>query len=234
MNKTCFIIMPIGDQKCEGKTIISQQELKKRYTDLIAEAIHIARPELEIIRADDISVPGTITTDILRQIMNSDYVIADVTYPNPNVFYELGLRHACRPRSILIKEKNSTVPFDIYNLRHIEYENTPSGIKELAEKLKDVFDSIESNPDRLDNHFLDTAKNLKYRFMKFDDEEEEEKKKKAAKKLFLSIIENPRLLGVMLKEGDPKLVPMFKELSKSPETAEVVIDYLIESGTIKM
>jgi hypothetical protein len=227
--------MPIGDQKCEDKVIITQQDLKRKYDDFIAEAIHIAKPELEVRRADEISAPGTITTDILIQIMNSDYVIADISYPNPNVFYELGLRHACRPGSILIKEKNSAVPFDIYNLRHIEYENTPSGIKKLAEGLKSAFTYMENNPNRLDNHFLDTAKNMKYRFLKFANEEElEERKKNAAKKFFLKVIENPRLLGIVLKESDPKLVPMFKELSKSPETAEVVIDYLIESGTIKL
>lgn len=234
MNKTCFIIMPIGDQTY-GDNVISKHELKKKYTDLLTEAIHKARPELEIIRADDISTPGTITTDILLQIMNSDYVIADITYPNPNVFYELGLRHASRPGTILVKEKNSVLPFDIHNLRCFEYENTPSGIKELADKLKDAFDSIESNSNKLDNHFLDIAKNVKYKFMKFDNEEEaEERKKKSAKKFYLSLIENPRLFGIMLKNIDPNLLPLFKELSKSPETAEVVIDYFIESGTIKL
>lgn len=64
-----------------------------------------ARPNLEIVRADEVAFPGTMTTDIITRIMHSDYVIADVSYPNPNVFYELGLRHACRVGTIIIKDK---------------------------------------------------------------------------------------------------------------------------------
>ena len=112
--KTCFVVMPIGDQHFNNISITAG-ELKTRYDDLIKEAILRAAPELEIVRADEISRPGTITSDILTRIMHSDLVIADVTYPNPNVFYELGLRHACRPGTIIIKDKNSSrSPFATY------------------------------------------------------------------------------------------------------------------------
>ncbi|MCO5383199.1 MAG: hypothetical protein NHB15_14915 [Methanosarcina barkeri] len=105
MSKTCFVIMPIGDQKCGDKIIISASELRSKYDGLIKEAITKSRPDLNIIRSDDIASPGTITLAILDKLMNSDYVVADITYPNPNVFYELGIRHTCRTGTVLIKEK---------------------------------------------------------------------------------------------------------------------------------
>ena len=74
-NKTCFVIMAIGEQNIDG-TVISQSELKNKYDDLIKEALLRARPNLEIVRADDVSLPGTITTDIVTRIMHSDYVVA--------------------------------------------------------------------------------------------------------------------------------------------------------------
>ena len=122
--KTCFVIMAIGDQSTDDGTVTSS-ELKRKYDDLIKEAIVKARPRLDVARADDIALPGTITTDIVTRIMHSDYVVADVTYPNPNVFYELGLRHACRTGTVIIKDREGPrVPFDIAHLRYIEYENT--------------------------------------------------------------------------------------------------------------
>ncbi len=78
--------MPIGDQEVEGRTVTAT-ELKSKYDDLIKETLRRADPSLEIVRSDEIALPGTITSDILTRIMHSDYVLADVTYPNPNVFY---------------------------------------------------------------------------------------------------------------------------------------------------
>ncbi len=167
--------------------------------------------------------------------MNADYVVADISFPNPNVFYELGIRHACRPRTILIIENNSAVPFDFHDLRHIEYENTPSGIKKLAKELTKTFDSIDSDPNKHDNHLLETAKTQKYKFIKFDNDQEEEEKKKIAKRnFFLTILKNPKLLTLMLKGADPKSIQLLKELSKYPETASEVLDYLIDAGVHKI
>src|ERR1700693_1350859 len=98
--QSCFVIMPIGDQKFAGYEV-SASDLKSRYSDLIREAILKARPNLDVIRADEAPSPGGITTDIFERLMRADYVVVDITYPNPNVFYELGIRHACRPGTIL-------------------------------------------------------------------------------------------------------------------------------------
>lgn len=157
MVKTCFVIMPIGDQII-GDIIVSADELRNKYDDLIKEAILKAEPDMEVTRADDVNVPGVITNDILKRLMNSDYVVADITCPNPNVFYELGLRHACRTGTILIKENNGQPPpFDISHARHIEYDNTVKGLKKLSIKLKNQFEWFENNKKSPDNQFIELA-----------------------------------------------------------------------------
>jgi hypothetical protein len=149
--------MPIGDQVYEGKTV-KASELKRLYGDLIREALLKARSSLEVHRADDLATPGDITAAIFERIADSDYVVADITYPNPNVFYELGLRHASCSGTILIRDRaGPRPPFDISVLHHIEYENTPTGLKQLAVDLGRAFDSLEGHPGRPDNQFLRIA-----------------------------------------------------------------------------
>jgi hypothetical protein len=153
MSKTCFVLMAIGDQEVNGQRIDSSS-LKVKYDQIIRQAIMKARPDLKVVRADEISRPGTITTDIITRIMISDYVIADITYPNPNVFYELGLRHAHRNGTILIRDKQGPkAPFDLSHLRHIEYDSDIDGFLYLSSKLLEYFDEFDINPFMADNAF---------------------------------------------------------------------------------
>ena len=166
--KTCFVIMPIGNQK-HGDIEISASELKARYNDLIKVAINNANSELTVIRADEFPISGSISKEILTYLMHADYVIADISYPNPNVFYELGLRHAVRSGTILIKDSSAPrVPFDINHLKYYEYENTPSGLKNLSDQLKEYFSS-EQTTTHPDNDFLYLAQFTKYRYPDFSD-----------------------------------------------------------------
>ncbi len=55
--KTCFVIMPIGDQVIDGVKVTAA-DLRRRYDDLIKEAIVQAYPRLEIVRADEVAVRG--------------------------------------------------------------------------------------------------------------------------------------------------------------------------------
>ena len=145
---------------------------------MIAEAIRKADPELEVSRADDVSFPGSITSDILTRIMHSTYVVADITYPNPNLFYELGLRHAVRNKTILLREANSSANvFDISHLRHIEYENTPTGLKDLSQKLKENFEWMAANPQKPDNHFIEMAALTGFQYPSFYESPEEKQKR---------------------------------------------------------
>jgi len=158
MTNTCFVVMPIGTQIWGEKTI-TEDELRKKYDYIIKNAILQADSTLDVIRADEELNPGSMSNDIFTKLMYSKYVIADITYPNPNVFYELGIRHAISSRTILIRESTAQkVPFDISHLRYIEYKEDPGGMEKLAGDLKKRFDFYDSHPGKPDNQFLELCK----------------------------------------------------------------------------
>ncbi len=196
MKRSCFVIMPIGDQQTAGQ-VTTTVDLRKRYDDLIKEALLQADPELDVARADDVAMPGTITSDILTRLMHSEIVVADLTYPNPNVFYELGLRHACRTGTVLIRDKaGPALPFDLSHQRYIEYENTPSGLKELSQKFKQYFDYLSRNHAQPDNHFLELAKLTRYAYPRYEEPAQEKPEVTAIK----AIMRSPELIDLLTRE----------------------------------
>ena len=225
--------MAIGDQVTDSGTV-TPSELKSKYDDLIKEAIIKARPRLDVARADEISLPGTITTDIITRIMHSDYVVADVTYPNPNVFYELGLRHACRTGTVIIKDRQGPrVPFDIAHLRYIEYENTTAGLKQLASQLETYFDHFDQNPDRPDNHFLELAKLTSYEFpdYKKDDDASPEMS------MMMAVMNSPDLLEIFARQAAGEEIDqaeIFRLIMSNPTVAQPMLEAMIKSGTISL
>lgn len=231
---TCFVIMPIGDQQI-GDFKLTASELKSKYDDLIKEAILKAKPFIEVVRADEVSAPGLITSDIITRIMHSDIVIVDVTYPNPNVFYELGLRHACRCGTIIIKDKNGpSIPFDIAHLRYIEYENTASGLKLLSDKLKQFIDYIEKYPEKPDNQLLEFAKLTGYSFPNYSKPEYTEQD---AQLEFLSLVtQSPQMFEILKRTISGEKVEqgeLIGELFKDPSIALKLFTALVKSGAIK-
>lgn len=230
-NKTCFVVMAIGDQTVEGQTITSAS-LRSKYDDLIKEAILKARPHLEVLRADDVSLPGTITTDIITRIMHSDYVVTDVTFPNPNVFYELGLRHACRTGTIIIKDKDGPrVPFDIAHLRYVEYENTTAGLKTLSTQLSGYFDHFDRDPTRPDNHFQELAKLTSYAFPDYHKAEDMPPEMQA----IMGLIESPELINLILRQQAGETIDqgeLVKMFLSNPKVAQPFLQAMIKSGDL--
>jgi hypothetical protein len=63
----------------------------------------------------------------------------DITECNRNVYYEVGYAHAARIPTILLVQKDTTLPFDVSGYRCISYENTISGKRKIIERLqKDI------------------------------------------------------------------------------------------------
>ncbi|MBB5234849.1 hypothetical protein [Deinococcus budaensis] len=198
-------------------------ELKSKYDDLIREAVLKAYPDVDITRADEIAMPGSISSDIVARIIHSDFVIADVTYPNPNVFYELGLRHASRVGTIIIKDRSGPrVPFDIAHLRYIEYDNTPTGLKELSSRLRDFITYSTNNPDKPDNHFLEFAKYTKHKFYDFSDQDQTDEQGE----LMLAIFRSPDLMNLVMRASKGEEIPQeefFRAIASDPEAAGPLI-----------
>ena len=94
----CFVVMGFGlktDYRSGRKL-----DLDKSYLNLIKPAVQDAG--LECVRADEIVHAGIIDIPMYEQLLTADVVVADVSTMNPNAFYELGVRHALRPRTTII------------------------------------------------------------------------------------------------------------------------------------
>jgi hypothetical protein len=97
------------------------------YRQIIAPAVIAAG--LEPIRADEEKIGGTIHKPMFERLMLCEHAIADITGANPNVYYELGIRHAMRPRStVILFAEGTTLPFDIALLRGIPYRTGEGGV----------------------------------------------------------------------------------------------------------
>ena len=84
---------------------------------------------------------GSIHKDMFRELVMADIVVADVSVHDGNVFYELGIRHAVRPRStVLIYARIDEVPFDLMTYRYMPYDAaSPAAAKDqLVQVLRDT------------------------------------------------------------------------------------------------
>lgn len=74
-----------------------------------------------------------------------------MTGQNPNVFYELGIRHALSNRTILVSQSLDDIPSDLREYRTIIYDTTAKGSALFSQQLKKFFDEIEKDPEQPDN-----------------------------------------------------------------------------------
>ena len=142
--KTCFVIAPIGTDGSPER-LRSDQVLK-----------HIIGPSVrecgyEPIRADHISEPGLITSQVIQHIVEDPLVIADLTGRNPNVFYELALRHAIKKPVVQIIHATETIPFDVAASRtvHVDHRDLDS-VAKAKEEITRQIRSVEKNPSDVD------------------------------------------------------------------------------------
>ncbi len=133
MKKTCFVIMPIGDANLDRAKF---ELFKEIYEDIIKPAVRRSLTDCDCIRADEIKEVGSIVRDIVSQLCDADLVIADLTDKNPNVFYELGVRHVLGKPTILISQKMEDVPFDLRPYRTIIYGISPRATKNFQNELE--------------------------------------------------------------------------------------------------
>ena len=107
-----FVVMPYGTK--EG---IHFNEI---YSDLIKPALEAVG--FEVFRADEEMRAGDIRTDMFQELLMADLVVADLSIDNPNVWYELGVRHALRARGVIgIRCLRDYMPFDVYSDRSVRY-----------------------------------------------------------------------------------------------------------------
>jgi hypothetical protein len=141
--KTCFVICPFGkvgsDERKASDTLV-----KHLLSDVLREMEYST-----IERTLESNDPGDIMKSILDGLYNADLVVADISGSNPNVFYELGLRHSVGKPVILISEDNETAPFDIKGISILKKCLVLSDdLVDFKKALKKQIGKIEKYPDR--------------------------------------------------------------------------------------
>jgi len=127
MKTHTFVAMPFGIKRDANGIEINFDRV---YADLIKPALESAG--LESFRADEEERPGDIRTDLFQELLVADLVVVDITIDNPNVWYELGVRHALRARGVLlICGGRMTTAFDLYTDRKLPY-GIKDGLPDVA------------------------------------------------------------------------------------------------------
>ena len=148
MTKTCFIISAIAK---EGSQIRKSSDYK---FDYVYSPV-LRKMEYEIIRSDKISSPGSISREIVQNLIDADLVIADITDENSNVFYELAIRNAIKKPVIIFRKPEQVMPFDIYDKRAISISMAEPKIwEESKQHLRDQVTIAEKYPEQASESIL--------------------------------------------------------------------------------
>lgn len=129
---TCFVVMPFGEKLDAENRPIDFDEI---YEYLIKPAVEGLA--INCIRSDEVTKAGWVHADMLERLLRDDVVIVDITTLNPNVFYELGVRHALRRSvTILIRKSGTAIPFNIRGFRVLEYGLSLKEAHEASRRLR--------------------------------------------------------------------------------------------------
>jgi hypothetical protein len=146
MPKNCFVVGPIGSADSPVR-IHADWLLEEIISPVMQEY-----PEFIVHRADKLSQPGLIDTQVITHLLNDDLIIADITTLNPNAFYEIGIRHMVQKPIIHMHKAGEKIPFDISAYRSIEFSlERPSDLREARGRLKNAVEAILADGYKVDN-----------------------------------------------------------------------------------
>ena len=121
--RTCFISYPWSDSNIDH---------------VIRNAVLPALRDAgwEVLDPRFLSVGGPIFDWIAQSIRKADLIIADISIPNQNISYELGMAHGWGKRSILISQSTEQIPFDIGSRYQIFlYTRSVESIESLRSRI---------------------------------------------------------------------------------------------------
>ena len=142
--KLCFVIAPIGEPNTDTRKR-SDQVLKHVISPAVNECGYQA------IRADQISEPGIITSQVIQHEVDDPIVLADLTERNPNVFYELAIRHVIKKPLVQIIKRGEPLPFDVAGTRTIQVDHRDlDSVEEAKREIINQIRAVEKSNSEID------------------------------------------------------------------------------------
>jgi hypothetical protein len=126
--KVCFFVTHIG----------KPDSAERKRADNIKKYIlnDVLSGKFKVVRADDLPQPGSITHQVIKLLYDADLVVADLTGANPNVVYELAIRHSFNKISIHLIDRSSEIPFDLKDERTILFDlSDPDSLNYCKEEI---------------------------------------------------------------------------------------------------
>jgi hypothetical protein len=130
MQPHVFVVMPFGVKEAQSATAATDSEPAKPAININFDEVYdlLIKPALSkagcaAFRADKEPGAGDIRTDMYFELVTAEVILADISVLNPNVFYELGVRHGVAPRGVLMIHGGWTKrPFDVAPDRTFDYD----------------------------------------------------------------------------------------------------------------
>jgi hypothetical protein len=182
----CFMIMPYGRKATQAEAGRGVPEIDFNALWDRAFAPAIIALGYEPVRADQ-DTGALIATQMLERLYFADLVLADMTIPNGNVYYEVGIRHAAKERGcVLLAADWSKQLFDVAQMRTVRYP-MPEGditeatgraisaaikdpIQKLANGLSPMHMSIKGYPGNVDEAAASSMKDTMLELAAFQGE----------------------------------------------------------------
>lgn len=145
--KTCFVICPIG---------AAGSQIRARSDDILENLIKPIAADFgfRAYRQSDNSQPGEITDQIVKEVVEANLVVADLTGLNPNVFYELAIRHFEGRPFIQIASAETLLPFDIKGISTVFIDHSSVGALDACRaELKKHFSEVVGGRATFSNPF---------------------------------------------------------------------------------
>ncbi|MEO8768036.1 MAG: tetratricopeptide repeat-containing protein [Nitrosospira sp.] len=177
MKPHAFVAMPFGSKPGPDSQLI---DFNRVYVEYIQPALEAAG--LEVFRADEEMRAGDIITDMFQELLIADLVVADLTIDNPNVWYELGVRHALRARGIILVCGGRTpTAFDLYSQRKLRYSikdgtvdpvTLESDQRHLTEMVKATMESWHGRKESPVYHLMPNLQEPDWKSLRIGDVQE--------------------------------------------------------------
>lgn len=140
--KRCFVMMPFSDQGDYPKG-----HFQKVYEQIFVPAI--TKAGYKPYRVDENTISDSIIDKIFEGVQNCEMALCDLSNRNPNVLYELGLRHAYNKPVVLVKDERTANIFDVSVISTVPYESNRlyENVLEAQEKISESLKSTGKGND---------------------------------------------------------------------------------------